>query len=97
MYLGVIVEKAPTAELFANPLHPYTKGLLSAVPEPDPDFEQGRERIHMSGEVPSPINPQPGCRFAKRCPYATERCMKETPELRQVGSRQIACHLDVKA
>ena len=72
MYLGQMVECAPAKTLFKNPLHPYTKALLSAIPVPDPDFKM--ERIPLKGELTSPINPDPGCRFAKRCPYATEAC-----------------------
>lgn len=73
MYLGQMVEKAPSEVLFNNPVHPYTKALLSAIPVPDPDFKM--ERIQLKGEITSPINPQPGCRFAKRCLYATESCI----------------------
>lgn len=69
MYLGQMVESAPAKALFKNPMHPYTKALLSAIPVPDPDFKM--ERIPLKGELTSPINPEPGCRFAKRCPYAT--------------------------
>ena len=72
MYLGQMVEMAPTEVLFKNPVHPYTKALLSAIPIPDPDYPM--ERIMMKGEITSPIDPEPGCRFAKRCPYATEVC-----------------------
>ena len=72
MYLGQMVESAPAKALFKNPMHPYTKALLSAIPVPDPDFKM--ERIPLKGELTSPINPEPGCRFAKRCPYATEVC-----------------------
>ena len=72
MYLGQMVESAPAKALFKNPMHPYTKALLSAIPVPDPDFKM--ERIPLKGELTSPINPEPGCRFAKRCPYATEGC-----------------------
>ncbi|MDO4488692.1 MAG: ATP-binding cassette domain-containing protein [Eubacteriales bacterium] len=74
MYLGQIVEEASPEELFENPTHPYTKALLSAIPVPDPDVRM--ERIMLKGEITSPINMQPGCRFAKRCPYATEECLK---------------------
>ena len=72
MYLGQMVEMAPTEVLFKNSVHPYTKALLSAIPIPDPDYPM--ERIMMKGEITSPIDPEPGCRFAKRCPYATEVC-----------------------
>lgn len=94
MYLGQIVEITRSEELYSHPLHPYTKALLSAIPIPDPVIEAEREskRIHLQGEVTSPINPAPGCRFASRCPYATERCKQETPTLKDVGNRhQVAC------
>ena len=74
MYLGQIVEEAPPQELFDNPVHPYTKALLSAIPVPDPDVKM--ERIMVKGEITSPVNMPPGCRFAKRCPYATGECSK---------------------
>lgn len=73
MYLGQMVEKAPSKKLFENPVHPYTKALLSAIPVPDPDYKM--ERILLKGEITSPINPKPGCRFAKRCLYAAESCV----------------------
>jgi len=82
MYLGQMVEKAPADLLFANPLHPYTKALLSAIPVPDPDYPV--ERIMMTGELTSPINPAPGCRFAKRCPYAQESCTNTPQQLIEV-------------
>lgn len=82
MYLGQLVETAPTLELFDRPLHPYTKALLSAIPSTD--IHHQRERIAMKGEITSPINPKPGCRFAARCPYATEAC-KQPQELKEVS------------
>ena len=74
MYLGQLVETSPAKELFAAPLHPYTKALLSAIPSTDIHSKQ--ERIHLKGEITSPIDPKPGCRFAARCPYACEACHK---------------------
>ena len=92
MYLGQLVEKAPTAELFEKPLHPYTQALLSAIPIPDIDHPQ--KRIILRGELASPINPKPGCRFAPRCNYASEKCMNKTPELREVSPGHfVACAL----
>ncbi len=75
MYLGQMVEKAPSDKLFSKPMHPYTQALLSAIPVPDPD--QPMSRITMKGEITSPVNPEKGCRFAKRCPYATEACTQQ--------------------
>lgn len=90
MYLGQVVEKAPSNELFARPYHPYTKALLSAIPVPD--VHAPRNRILLKGEITSPINPQSGCRFAARCPYATPECSKEQ-ELREIlPNHYVACH-----
>jgi oligopeptide/dipeptide ABC transporter ATP-binding protein len=92
MYLGKIVEIAPTRALFSNPGHPYTEALLEAVPVPDPAVR--RQRRLLAGDVPSPIDPPPGCRFHTRCPYAEERCRREEPPLREVAPAQwVACHL----
>lgn len=82
MYLGKIVEKAPAEKLFSNPVHPYTKALLSAIPVPDPDYKV--DRVILQGELASPIDPAPGCRFYKRCPYASERCLKGDLSLKEV-------------
>ncbi len=94
MYLGTVVETAKTEELYENPMHPYTKALLSAVPEADPVKAKANKRIPIEGEITSPINPKEGCRFASRCQYATERCHQETPAAREVKPGHIvACHL----
>ena len=94
MYLGVMVETAPSDELYSNPVHPYTQALLSAVPVPDPDAETERERIVLEGDVPSPVNPPSGCRVRTRCPYATEACAHDDPVWREVGPEHwvAACH-----
>lgn len=90
MYLGKIVEIADKQELFARPLHPYTKALLSAIPVPD--IHRKKDEIILEGEVPSPLHPPKGCRFHTRCPYATERCSQEMPQLQDVdGKRKVAC------
>ena len=94
MYLGQLVEIGDIHEIYEHPAHPYTQGLLHAVPIADPDYEQARkgERI-MLGEVASPVNPTPGCRFCSRCPRATDICRHETPQLRGVGgTHRVACH-----
>lgn len=93
MYLGQVVEYAPSHELFEDPKHPYTKALLSAIPIPDLAY-RGKPRELIKGEITSPINPKPGCRFAARCPYATEKCTGRNLELTQVGpEHQVACVL----
>ena len=92
MYLGKIMEIAKSEEVFANPHHPYTKALLSAVPHPDPEAEKTRERILLSGDLPSPMNPPSGCVFRTRCWKATAKCETDVPELLQVGNSQVACH-----
>lgn len=91
MYLGNMVEKCETKELFQKQLHPYTKALLSAIPTTDIDHRS--ERIVLKGEISSPIDPKPGCRFAPRCPYACEECHKSQPKLREVlPGHRVACH-----
>lgn len=94
MYLGSVVELADSRELYAHTLHPYSQALLSAVPIPDPKKERMKKRLIIEGEVPSQINPPPGCKFAGRCPKCEERCKKEAPVLREVTPKHfVACHL----
>ncbi len=94
MYLGALVEEAASDDLYAEPLHPYTRALMSAVPVPDPDVEDRRERILLPGDLPSPANPPAGCRFHTRCPWRQpERCDTEIPELRVLRpTHKVACH-----
>ena len=94
MYLGNMVELADSETLYEDPLHPYTKALLSAIPIPDPRVEKQRSQIHLEGEVPSPVNPPEGCHFCNRCKYATEKCSQEAPVMREVKAGHfVACHL----
>lgn len=93
MYLGSVMELAPSDLLYRNHRHPYTKALLSAVPIPDPDVERERQRIVLSGDVPSPVNMPQQCRFCKRCPMATEECFQSVPQLREIEKDHfVACH-----
>ncbi len=92
MYLGKVMEVCRSHELFAHPVHPYTRALLSAVPIAKYNYQR-KEKILLKGDVPSPVNPAPGCRFANRCWMACERCHQQAPELREIGSdHQVACH-----
>ncbi len=94
MYLGHLMELASSKDLYDRPLHPYTQGLLSAIPIPDPLIEKKRSRILLTGDVPSPVNPPKGCVFSTRCPLAQKRCHEERPLLREVApSHSVACHL----
>ena len=93
MYLGKVMELANSTELYENPLHPYTKALLSAIPITDPAIERTRERIILTGDVPSPLRPPPGCVFNTRCPIAIEECRERIPDWREVGPEHwVACH-----
>ncbi len=94
MYLGHMMELAKSDELYSNPLHPYTKALLSAIPIPDPEIQKNRKRIMLEGDVPSPINPKEGCRFVDRCQYAKDICRKETPKFEEKKENHFAaCHI----
>ena len=91
MYVGTVVEKSSAEELFEHPMHPYTQGLLSAIPLPV--IDQPGAQVILQGEITSPVNPKPGCRFADRCPHATEACTKLQPELKEVSPNHfVACH-----
>jgi oligopeptide transport system ATP-binding protein len=94
MYLGFMVELGESYELYKNPLHPYTKSLLQAVPIPDPDLTRARKRTVLAGEIPSPMDSPPGCRFSSLCPAAQKRCAEAVPELREAApGHRVACHL----
>ena len=94
MYLGHIVEMSSAAELYSNTLHPYSQALLSAQPLPDPAAEEKRNRIILTGDVPTPLNPPSGCPFHPRCPIAKKECSETIPQLRDVGKGHfVACHL----
>lgn len=95
MYLGGLVEFSESEKLYNNPLHPYTKALLSAIPIPDPKKYKNKKRIPLEGEIPSPINPNPGCKFASRCEFAKDICSIETPSFVEVEKNHfVACHLE---
>ncbi len=91
MFLGKLCEVGSTAEVYAAPLHPYTRFLVNAIPKADPAARTERHML-LTGELPSPIDPPSGCRFHTRCPYATDRCRTEEPQLRDLQGRQVACH-----
>jgi oligopeptide transport system ATP-binding protein len=94
MYLGSMAELAQSSELYANPLHPYTKALISSIPIPDVEMAKMKRRTILEGEVPSPINPKPGCKFRQRCRYAKQICSQDTPELKEIDREHyVACHL----
>lgn len=94
MYLGSMVELSTNEKLYEKPLHPYTQALISAIPVPDPKTEETRERIKVVGEVPSPINTPPGCKFVNRCPYAMDQCHVKEPELKEIEEDHfVACYL----
>ena len=93
MYLGTMVELTDSNNIYSNPLHPYTKTLLSAVPLPDPEKNKTRQHLILEGDMPSPINPPSGCRFHTRCPFCTEKCKTEVPLLKDYGNGHfVACH-----
>ena len=92
MYLGKMMEIAPTDSIYSTPHHPYTKALLSAVPIPDPKLERKREQIVLTGDLPSPMNPPAGCVFSTRCWKAQAKCFSEEPTLQKVGKAEVACH-----
>ena len=91
MFLGHLVEEGKADDVYSNPIHPYTKALLSAVPIPDPDVARRRKRIQLEGELPTPLNPPAGCPFKGRCPVATEECGKSRPELKDYDGHKAAC------
>lgn len=91
MFLGMVCEVGDTEELYSHPLHPYTRFLLSAIPKADPRLRSD-DRELLGGEIPSPVNPPPGCRFHTRCPYAADICSQKAPEETRVGERQVFCH-----
>jgi oligopeptide/dipeptide ABC transporter ATP-binding protein len=100
MYLGALVEIGPASDVFFRPKHPYTDILVKSNPEPDPESERKRQSTTITGEIPSPVNIPPGCRFAGRCPHVMDVCRRETPQLLSLvddDRRQVACHLYTQA
>jgi oligopeptide/dipeptide ABC transporter ATP-binding protein len=94
MYLGSMVELGPANEVYFRPLHPYTQLLIESNPEADPELERKRTHRELKGEIPTPVNLKPGCRFATRCPLATSRCHTESPEWRELRPQHfVACHV----
>jgi oligopeptide transport system ATP-binding protein len=94
MYLGSLVELTSSKKLYSEPLHPYTKALMSAIPIPDPKIQRTRKRIPLEGDVPSPINPPSGCKFHTRCFMAEDICKKDCPQFREIDKEHfVACHL----
>ena len=91
MFLGMLCETGSTEEVFRKPLHPYTRFLMNAILVPDPHRRDDRAEL-LAGEIPSAVNPPSGCRFRTRCPYATEQCAREAPEMKNLGERAVACH-----
>jgi oligopeptide/dipeptide ABC transporter ATP-binding protein len=97
MYLGRLVETGSGDDIYTRPAHPYTAGLIAAIPVPDPEIEKGKEEVGVRGELPSPINPPSGCRFRTRCPRAQELCASTVPELRLFGpGHRAACHFPLQ-
>ena len=96
MFLGKMCELGPTKDIYSEPMHPYTKFLIEALPKPDP-LLRDKEKQLLQGDIPSPINPPSGCRFHTRCPYAKEICSESEPELKQLGSHTVACHFPLNS
>ena len=92
LYLGRVMELADRDQIYANPRHPYTQALISAVPLPDPELERHKTRIVLRGDLPSPLNPPSGCLFRTRCPKAADVCAREEPALGTTAQRSVACH-----